>query len=188
MRQVRTDCAPATFTGVSSPWISQIPSWGHFMTAAYRINTFTDTDPSFPYQSSEASGNLSIPDSSAVHLAITDLASRLLELPVAQSKDRGDARCSALRCASYGVLMRHPFEQIEYRYMAYLNAPLDHAAFDKAENAKPVNWLGLAAAFLEAEGVPVEAEIQKRATPYGWVGLSQVNEKSAGKAANSQSS
>lgn len=149
------------------------------MTVTYRVNTFTDLNPSFPYQSSEASGNLSIPNSSAVHLAITDLASRLLELPVAQTKDSEDARNSALRCASYGVLMRHSFEAVELRFMAYLAVPTGQAAFDRAEKAIPVEWLSLAASFLETEGVSVEAEIQKRATAYGWIKTANISQKSA---------
>jgi hypothetical protein len=42
--------------------------------------TFTDANPTFPYQSSEATSQLGIPDSPEIHLAITMLAERLIPL------------------------------------------------------------------------------------------------------------
>ncbi len=35
--------------------------------------TFTDTDPTFPYQSSEATSQLGIPDSPEIHRQLPDL-------------------------------------------------------------------------------------------------------------------
>ena len=135
------------------------------------INSFTDGSPSFPYQSSEASCHLGIPDSPAIHLAITQLAERLLALPTRTCESNGHIRIMALRCASYGVLMRHSFESVEFRFGVYLNLPNDQLAYDRAVKAAPTHWLNQAIERLEGEGIAVDRSVQRQATCYGWTQL-----------------
>lgn len=66
---------------------------------------FTDIEPDFPYQSSELSKELGVPDSPLVHLAISSLAERLLPTAETAFSDTRIQRIQALRSASYAVLM-----------------------------------------------------------------------------------
>lgn len=138
------------------------------MATSTQSNRFSDASPSFPYQSSEASHYLGIPDSPVVHLAITRLAERLLLTTFPRDEPSEMARIAALRCASYGVLMRHSFEAIEYRFGVYIDLPRHDAAFDRAEKANSVDWMGEAISQLESEGVDIASGVRQQATPYGW--------------------
>lgn len=132
------------------------------------LNSFTDADPSFPYQSSEAKSQLGIPNSPAIHLAVSQLAELLLSLPVTTNESKESMRISALRCASYGVLMRHSYEHVELRFKEYLDLPIDETEMNKAKEAPSFNWLGQAITSLEKEGFYVPSGVQQQATAYGW--------------------
>ena len=138
------------------------------MVAPILRNRFTDTNPSFPYQSSEATRHLGIPDSPAIHLAITQLAELLLALSTTQDEVSEVVRITALRCASYGALMKHSFETVVFRFGIYMDLPPDEAARDRAEKATPIDWLSQAVSQLESEGIAVPSGIRQQATPYGW--------------------
>jgi len=134
------------------------------------VNSFTDADPQFPYQSSEAKSQLGIPDSPAVHLAITDLAERLLALPHGGDRSPGEKRTDALRNASWGARENHCFELVVLRYRMYSGEHVDQAECDRVSAASvPTNWLGAAIARLKAEGIDVAPAVRRQATRYGWV-------------------
>jgi hypothetical protein len=132
-------------------------------------NSFTDPLPAFAYQSSEARRELGIPDSPAIHLAITALAERLIPLAQGASASVAVVRIGALRCASYGTLMCLPFECVVFRYQTRLELPADKDSSDAAYNAGRTDWLELAAAQLRNEGIDVPATVAGQRSRYGWL-------------------
>lgn len=135
----------------------------------HKSNSFTDSQPQFPYASSEAKRHLGIPDTPAIHLAITDLAERLLALPYRDDRPLGDTRVSALRSASRGVREGLCFELVVLYYRIALGDFPDQAECDRvyAEGAR-TDWLGAAMARLTAEGRQVSPAVKSQATRYGW--------------------
>lgn len=132
--------------------------------------TFTDANPTFPYQSSEASRELGIPDSPEIHLAITSLAERLM--PIADGTKFSDSkvRIAALRTASGGVLFRYPFEEVVIRFRLNLGVHIDQDEVDRAINPTlKTDWLGQAVLDLKAQGVEVPNSFGQQASNYGWV-------------------
>lgn len=130
--------------------------------------TFTDANPTFPYQSSEARSELGIPDSPEIHLAITGLAERLIPLAEGASKSDAAIRIAALRTASGAVLFRYPFEMVVIRFRVNLGLPVDQNDIDAAAKLAPTDWLGQAAQHLRMEGVETAQNFGKQASPYGW--------------------
>lgn len=142
-----------------------------FMTTLPPINRFTDARPLFPYASSEARAGLGIPDVPVIHLAITQLAERLMLMTIDRGDSKESVRILALRCASYGVLMKLPIEAVEMRFLTYVDLPTSPDAFDRAQEAAPVDWLGDAMACLgTGQGATVNS-VRQLATPYGWKGM-----------------
>lgn len=129
---------------------------------------FTDTEPSFPYQSSELTKELGVPDSPLVHLAISTLAERLLPIVEAAFSDTRMQRIQALRAASYAVLMHETFNCAEVRLRSSLELPVSQEEFDAATGNERTNWLAKASAQLQAEGVDLGSYVRVQASPYGW--------------------
>lgn len=129
---------------------------------------FTDANPTFPYQSSEATRELGIPDSPEIHLAITGLAERLIPIAEGTNVLESKVRMAALRTASGGVLFRYPFEQVSIRFRDYLGLPIDDDAIKKAADLPPTDWLGQAVQQLKTECVEVSPNFGKQASNYGW--------------------
>jgi len=130
--------------------------------------TFTDANPTFPYQSSEARRQLGIPDSPEIHLAITGLAERLIPLAEGASKSDAVLRITALRTASAAVLFRYPFEMVVLRFRVSLDLPVDQDEIDAAAKLTPTDWLGQAVQQLRMEGVEIAPNFGKQASHYGW--------------------
>src|ERR1035437_5092155 len=128
---------------------------------------FTDMEPSFPYQSSELTKELGVPDSPLVHLAISSLAERLLPVAEAASSDTRIQRIQALRAASYAVLMHHTFAFTDVRLRASLELPVSQEEFDAASGNERPNWLAHASAQVQAEGGDLGAYVRVQASPYG---------------------
>ena len=120
------------------------------------INTFTDAEPLFPYQSSEARQQLGIPNSPVIHLAITDLAQRLLD----ECPDFGNPpeilRITALRSGSYGARESRAYEAVAVRHRAMLGSRVEQEEIDLAYALPRMDWLGLAMSRLEAEGIATD--------------------------------
>lgn len=131
--------------------------------------TFTDANPKFPYQSSEARQQLGIPDSPEIHLAITKLAERLLPLSEGASVSDEILRITALRTASGGVLFSRPFEEVVFRFHANLNLPVDEGKNDEIARLARTDWLGQAVQQLRAEDVEVSKNFGKQVSRYGWL-------------------
>lgn len=129
---------------------------------------FTDMEPGFPYQSSELSKELGVPDSPLVHLAISSLAERLLPIAEAVSSDTRIQRIQALRAASYAVLMHETFTLTEVRFRSSLELPVSQEEIEAAIGNERTNWLAKAAAQLHAEGVELGSYVRVQASPYGW--------------------
>ena len=129
---------------------------------------FTDMEPGFPYQSSELTKELGVPDSPLVHLAISTLAERLLPIVEAAFSDTRMQRIQALRAASYAVLMHETFNCAEVRLRSSLELPVSQEEFDAATGNERTNWLAKAAAQLQAEGVDLGSYVRVQASPYGW--------------------
>jgi hypothetical protein len=130
--------------------------------------TFTDANPTFPYQSSEAKRQLGIPDSPEIHLAITRLAERLVPLAEGESVSESNVRITALRVASGGVLFSYPFEYVVIRFRAYLGLPIEEGAIDKVAKLPGTDWLGQAVQDLRNEGVEIPPKFPKQVSNYGW--------------------
>lgn len=130
--------------------------------------SFTNTEPDFPYQSSELSKALGVPDSPLVHLAITTLADRLLPIAEAAFGDIRRPRIQSLRAASYAVLMCETFNCAEVRFRSSLELPVSQEEIDSASGNERTNWLAKAAAQLQAEGVDLGSYVRVQASPYGW--------------------
>ena len=129
---------------------------------------FTDMEPGFPYQSSELTKALGVPDSPLVHLAICSLAERLLPIAEAACADPRIQRSEALRAASYAVLMHHTFISAEVRLRSSLGLPISQEKIDEASGHESTNWLAEASAQLLAEGVDLGSYVRVQASPYGW--------------------
>lgn len=129
---------------------------------------FTDKEPSFPYQSSELTKELGVPDSPLVHLAISSLADRLLPIAEAALSDTRTQRIQALRAASYAVLMHHTLAFADVRFRASLQLPVSQEDIDSASGNERTNWLAKAVAQLQAEGVDLGSYVRVQASPYGW--------------------
>ena len=133
--------------------------------------TFTDTDPTFPYQSSEATSQLGLPDSPEIHLAVTRLAERLIPLAVGDNlPDSRAIRITALRSASGGVLFSYPFEEVVTRFRLNLGLHIEQDEIDRSvvPSAK-TDWLGQAVQDLKAEGVEIPISFRRQVSHYGWV-------------------
>ena len=130
--------------------------------------TFTDANPMFPYQSSEAQQQLGIPDSPEIHLAITKLAERLVPLAEGASATDAIVRIAALRTASGGVLFGHPFEEVVLRFRASIGLPFDTGRIDEIVHLAHTDWLGQAVQQLRAEGVEISTNFGKQVSRYGW--------------------
>lgn len=130
--------------------------------------TFTDANPTFPYQSSEAKSQLGIPDSSEIHLAITKLAERLIALAEGTTLCDSNIRISALRTASEGVLFSYPFEVVATLFRSKLGLHIEQDASDRIGTSKREDWLGQAVRYLRAEGVEIPTSFGEQVSNYGW--------------------
>jgi len=88
------------------------------------MNSFVDAVPAFPYFSSEARSVLGIPDSMEVHLAVTELATALLEVARSSGRPAREQRVESLRVASGAVLFGWPLPLAERECPRRLNS--DH--------------------------------------------------------------
>ena len=129
---------------------------------------FTDANPTFPYQSSEATSQLGIPDSPEIHLAITRLAERLIALAEGTTLSDSNIRIPALRTASEGVLFSYPFEVVATLFRTKLDLHIDQDASDRVGPSEREDWLGQAVQFLRAEGVEIPPGFGKQVSNYGW--------------------
>ena len=129
---------------------------------------FTDIEPVFPYQSSELSKELGVPDSPLVHLAISSLAERLLPITEVALSNPRHQRIKALRAASYAVLMNETFKCTEVQLRFDLELPVSKEEFDAASGTERTNWLAEASAQLKAEGIDIDSYVRVLASRYGW--------------------
>jgi hypothetical protein len=129
---------------------------------------FTDMEPGFPYQSSELTKELGVPDSPLVHLAISSLAERLLPTAETALSDTRMQRIQALRAASYAVLMHETFMLTDVRFRASLELPVSQEEIESASGNERTNWLAQASDQLRAEGVDLGSYVRVQASPYGW--------------------
>lgn len=129
---------------------------------------FTDANPIFPYQSSEAARQLGIPDSPEIRLAITRLAENLIPLAAGASLSDADVRTTALRTASGGVLFRYPFDMVIIRFYASLGLPVAQNAIAEADKLPRKDWLAEAVQHLKTEGVEVPPNFRRQVSHYGW--------------------
>jgi hypothetical protein len=129
---------------------------------------FTDMEPGFPYQSSELSKELGVPDSPLIHLAISSLAEQLLPIAEVTSSDARMQRTQVLRAASYAVLMHHTLAFTEARFRSSLELPVSQEEIDSVSGNERTNWLAKASAQLQAEGVDLGSYVRVQASPYGW--------------------
>ena len=129
---------------------------------------FSDANPTFPYQSSEATNQLGIPDSPEIHLAITRLAERLIALAEGTTLSDSNIRITALRTASEGVLFSYPFEVVATLFRTKLGLHIDQDASDRVGPSAREDWLGHAVRYLRAEGVEIPTSFGKQVSNYGW--------------------
>ena len=129
---------------------------------------FTDAVPRFPYCSTEASEKLGIPSEPVIHLAITDLAGRLLSLPVLPCLPADKLRIVALRCASEGVLKNSAWERIEADFRSWDHGPELETVCPIVSEQTEHNWLEKAAERLNKEGIQVDEHYRRWRTRYGW--------------------
>jgi hypothetical protein len=129
---------------------------------------FTNTEPDFPYQSSELTKEIGVPDSPLVHLAISSLAEQLLPIAEGASSDARIQRIQALRAASYAVLMHHTLAFTDVRFRSSLELPVSQEEIESVSGNERTNWLAKASAQLQAEGVDLGSYVRVQASPYGW--------------------
>lgn len=122
----------------------------------------------FPFFSQEARSTLGLPDSPAIHLAVTSLAERLGAFAEGTHLDLRAIRITALRTASRAVLEELPFEQVVFDFQTSLGLPGDQAAAEEAYRTTRTDWLGQAVAKIEAMGLSAGLDARRMATPYGW--------------------
>jgi hypothetical protein len=134
----------------------------------FRKTSFTDAAPSFPYQSSEATKQLGIPDSPEVHLAITHLADKLLLAVRDIECELWKKRITALRRASGAVLFGYSFERASLEVRQDLGLEANAEIWARVEKVNGCDWLGKAAEMLRDVGVAVDSRFRKQATFYGW--------------------
>lgn len=130
--------------------------------------TFTDANPTFPYQSSEAKSQLGIPDSPEIHLAITRLAERLIALADGTTLSDLNIRTTALRTASEGVLFSYTFAVVVTQFRSKLGLLMDQDASDRVGTCERADWLGEAVQYLRSAGVEIPASFRKQVSNYGW--------------------
>lgn len=133
------------------------------------MNTFTDTEPTFPYESSEARRQLGLPDSSEIHLAVTELAVQLLQIAETADTDPAVRRIAALRTASGAVLFGWPLPTAELELRTSLGMPPNSAAPARYRIHEGMDWLGLAVNRLREEGVHIAPGYQRQRSDFGWV-------------------
>lgn len=132
-------------------------------------NSFTDSEPAFPYRSSEARSRLGLPESPAIHLAVTDLAEQLLPLAAGASASVEDVRIRGLHSASGGALFSRPFEVVRADFLWMLDLADELEAASAACRGKRTDWLGQAVARLRAEGIEVPPTVGRQRSRYGWL-------------------
>lgn len=131
------------------------------------MNSFTNPEPSFPYESADARRVLGIPNKPAIHLAITDLAEGLLSIAKLSSLDSKTQRIAALRAASGAVLYGWTLSATERELRSVLqlvDASEEHAPH-RIVNGK--NWLAEAKDRLRQEGSIVQNDVASQSTNYG---------------------
>jgi hypothetical protein len=118
-------------------------------------NAYTDAQPRFPYESRFVQYELGLPAFAELHLAITDLADRLLALDVSGGQGLEDRLISALRVALRTVINFRPFEYAAAVYCDYVDASAEVRAYWQAQaqaNGPRVDWLRQAVDRLRSEG------------------------------------
>ena len=133
------------------------------------MNSFTSSNPAFPYESSFAREQLGIPDAPEIHLAITGLAELLLPLAQASKLDERLQRIQVLRVASSAVLFGWPLSTAQEEARAHLDLPPVHGGMrPKPWVTNEKNWLAETASQLGKEGVVVNPRFQYQRSNYGW--------------------
>lgn len=132
------------------------------------MNEYSSPDPEFPCQSREASSQLGIPDSPVIHLAITELASQLLQYTEGSPLEHWQIRIAALRAASGAVLFGRSFDEAEFHLRIATDLPVPSVIPEEVMLAPRRDWLAEAAARLRAEGMNVPHAYQRQRSPYGW--------------------
>lgn len=132
------------------------------------MNEFSSSDPDFPCRSREASQQLGIPDSPEIHLAIADLATRLLPQTEGSPLEPWQRRVAALRTASGAVLFGWslPAAERELRINAYL--PVTDEVPEEVMASPRKNWLAETATKLRATGIHIPKSYQSQRSVYGW--------------------
>lgn len=133
------------------------------------MNSFTDIDPTFPYQSSEASKQLGLPHAPEVHFAITKVAELLMLVAQASSMDEPMQRTTVLRVASGAVLYGWPLSDAEQEVRVRLALPLrEGSQVPQPWISNEKDWLSEAADRLRREGIHVNPSFQRQRSNYGW--------------------
>lgn len=124
----------------------------------------------FLHHNIEASRQLGLPDSPILHLAISNLADRLLALPHHSSLRVEQVHVTALRVASQAALEGLPFEWVEADFLSRLHtaAESDWLAAEAARRTKRTDWLGQAKATIRSNGMDPGPDAWQMATRYGW--------------------
>jgi hypothetical protein len=132
------------------------------------MNSFTSSDPSFAYESREARKALGIPNRPEVHLAVTDLAEKLLAIAATSNLDQAQQRIAALRVASGAVIFGWPLRLVEIELRSKLDLPVETEERPTYYVSNEKDWLSEAVARLREEGVVVRPDFQKQRSNYGW--------------------
>lgn len=134
-----------------------------------KMNSFSDPNPEFPYQSSEAAMQLGLPDSPEIHLAVTTVASLLLPIASLTSLDIKQQRVAVLRVASGAVLFGWSLTSAEQMARVHLNLPiLEGCTLPQSRMINEKDWLAEAANRLCDEGVAIKSGVQRQRSNYGW--------------------
>ena len=144
------------------------------------MNEFTSVDPEFPYQSREASEQLGVPDSPEIHLAISELATHLLQQTEGSPIEHWQRRVVALRTASGAALFGWSLALAERELRLNADLPVPKDMPEDIKSAPRRNWLAEAAERLRSEGVIVQENYQRQRSAYGWSHLNEGTDAAAG--------
>ena len=136
------------------------------------MNSFIAANPQFPYQSTEASEQLGLPDSPEIHLAITRVADLLLPLAEQSCLEQRLHRIIVLRVASGAVLFGWTLDAARQGLRQQLDMPLvEEQPVPAHWIHNECDWLANAAAQLRSEGLNIRPSFQRQRSNYGWVAL-----------------
>jgi hypothetical protein len=136
-------------------------------------NIFTDQNPAFPFESTLAEATLGIPKTPEVHMAITELATRLLISAEDCDMPQEALFTVVLRVASGAVLFGWPLDEAEQELRIQLGLPvLAGVPTPLPWITNRMDWLAQAVGVLRSSGVAVPRGFQRQRSNYGWRAVS----------------